>query len=147
MPLLPIQESHDEDFTWMSEAIEQGLVKEGEWLIVQSIHETQSGNGFVFSVDTPNGFVYDFAYRKSSVGKVLASVFDDPTMADDNQFEVKAQKALRRAVLRVTENASLEWSLFGEESRTLVKAVKPTNGKVPAKTAPKEAKSLEAQSA
>lgn len=123
-------QSESQEFLWVAEALETGVIKHGQMLEVAQITATASGNGYILRCELSDGEdVYDFAYKKSKPGKTLTAMFDDPTVGDGWMVVVKAQDKKRCAVCDSRAVEGLTWML-GEENdnATLTPAKKRATG-------------------
>lgn len=126
MALLEFGEGSNE-LLWMAEAISKGSVQQGALLEIVSITKTSSGNGFLIECVCKDQFVFDFAWKKGKTGQTLAAIFDDPTLADGNALQCKAQTSVKNAVLSAKEVKGVKWELSTYEGKD--KLTKKTGSK------------------
>lgn len=124
--------SDSQELLWMGEAISTGAVKEGDLCKVMSITRTADGRGFLLETVHKGQTVYDYAWRKGKTGSTLATMFDDPTVADENSIYCKAQSKVKNAVLQPKEEKKCRWELKQQDGKdvlvffgTAVRAVTP----------------------
>ena len=105
----------DDNFLWVSNAMELNLIKVGQLLDVSSIKRLATGKGYLIRCDLASGeSVYTMAYSNSPTGKSVKQVFEDPELLDDSMIQVKAQNKVKAAMLETRESKGTEWILSGE---------------------------------
>lgn len=102
-------ESSTDELLWVAEALDKGLVKEGDKHPVSAIVEARNGRGFLINVFVGGQDICDFAWKKSKPGKLLAELFLDPDKAKNNRIMLTMQSSVKCAQLSSEKAEGLEW--------------------------------------
>lgn len=106
----------DDNFLWVSNAMELNLIKAGQLLDVAEIKKLATGKGYLIRCDLESGeSVYTMAYSNNPTGKGLKQVFDDPELLDGTMVQVKAQNKIKAAALETRNAPGVEWMLSGQD--------------------------------
>jgi hypothetical protein len=127
--LLNFSQSSDE-LLWVAEALDQGIVKEKAQHPVTSIIEAKNGRGYLIVADVNGTDVCDFAWKKSTPGKLLAAIIEDPSKADDNQIMLTMQSAVKCACLTAKAVKNTKWFKTLEADTVKITCAPATVGNV-----------------
>lgn len=106
--------SGNEDILWMGEAIDQGMIKKGDVIPVQSIRKANSGKGFTITGLHESGDIVDFVWAKSQNGKILTAAFADPHELYECKLDLIAQKDRKNAAINCEELVGAYWEVDSE---------------------------------
>ena len=105
---LNFEDSSDE-ILWMADALQEGYVEPKTSIEVVQVLATKNGRGFLVKC-LHNGLeICDYAWAKSTVGKVLKSLCENPREGDDQVILCRCQAAVKNAVLSVISQAGTAW--------------------------------------
>lgn len=108
----PSVEDNSDEFLWVSNALQQGIIKPGQLMDVSCVTKLTTGKGYLIRIDLESGdSVYSMAYSNSAMGRSFNSIFIDPELVDDTMIQVKAQDKIKAAVCSSREEKGVIWKL------------------------------------